>query len=280
MYRLKDGRFTRCEEQLFPSSLPNVYTTLATTDGSIWAAGESFVLRSSPGQAVQLYRDAPIRGEAIRAMCADDQAVWLGTYYSTLLRVDAAGVTVVLTNGTLGGDIRSLAREKPGTLWIGTAAGLYRWRDGQLRAWTTRDGLLSASIQALACEPDGTLWIGTLGGGLARMKDGQIFNITSQQGLEDNVVSQILLDEFGNLWLGSNHGIMRLERAEVEALIEGRTSFLHASLLKQDDGIFEEQCANGHSPTAIKTSAGRMLFPTSAGIVEIDPRRWLEHPGR
>jgi signal transduction histidine kinase/ligand-binding sensor domain-containing protein len=277
VYLFQEGRFSRVKEPSVWANSPNAYTILATADGSIWAAGESFLYRFEQGHPAKAYADAPVAGEAIRAMCEDEHCIWLGTYYSTLLKVDAKGVRVVLTNG-LAGDIRSLVRDGPESLWIGTAAGLYHWQHGKLKAWTTRDGLASAMIETLYRDPDGTLWIGTLGGGLARLRGGRILNITTRQGLADDVISQIVSDDFGHLWLGCNHGIMRVERSEIDALAAGKTSFVHASVLGQNEGMLKEQCTGGHSPTAVKTRAGRLLFPTADGIVEIDPRQWQDSP--
>ena len=147
---------------------------------------------------------------------------------------------------------------------------MHRWERGQIvRTWDTRDGLLTANVRALFRDSDGTLWIGTHGGGLARMKDGRIFNITTRHGLIDDVISQIVADDFGYLSLGCNRGIMRLERRELHALADGKISELHPVAFGKNEGMLKEQCAGGHSPTAIKTRDGRLLFPTASGIAEI-----------
>ena len=207
-------------------------------------------------------------------MCADGTNLWIGTYYSTLLQCDGTGVRVVATNGSFGGDIRSLVRESSDTLWIGSATGLYRWEHGQVRVWNTHDGLLTASVQSLHREADGTLWIGTLGGGLARLKQGRIANITTRQGLIDDVISQIVSDDFGYLWLGCNHGIMRAAKRDLEACADGRTLSVSVTVLGENEGMLTEQCSGGHSPTALKKEDGNLLFPTVRGFVEINPGLW------
>jgi signal transduction histidine kinase len=118
--------------------------------------------------------------------------------------------------------------------------------------------------------------MGTLGGGLARLKNGRIANITKRQGLIDNIIVQILPDDLGHFWLGSSHGIMRLERKELDDCADGKLGYVHAAVLGQDDGMLSEQCTGDHAPTAVKTKDGRLLFPTTRGLVEIDPRRWEE----
>jgi signal transduction histidine kinase/ligand-binding sensor domain-containing protein len=273
IYRFLDQRFSKLADPAVLRGFPYFYSTLATAEGNVWAAGENCLFHFRRGEPPQVFLEKPIRGEAIRALCEDGTNLWLGTYYSTLLRCEGTNVCVVATNGSFGGDIRSMVREAPDTLWIGSASGLYRWARGQVRVWNTHDGLLTASVQSLHRDPDGTLWIGTLGGGLARLKHGRIANITIRQGLIDDIIHQIVPDDLGHLWLGCNHGIMRLSRQELDDCADGSASSVHPTVFGQDDGMLSEQCSGGHSPTALKTKDGRLLFPTTRGIVEIDPRR-------
>ena len=49
-------------------------------------------------------------GEAIRALCADGESLWLGTYASTLLKWDGAGVQVAAPTGFVPGTITSIVR--------------------------------------------------------------------------------------------------------------------------------------------------------------------------
>jgi signal transduction histidine kinase len=272
IWRLSGGRYSR-PKWLEQENQPQVYALARSSDGSFWAAGEQFLMCFDEVGIKWECRNPPIKGEAVRAICAVGTNLWLGTYYSTLLKVEGTNVSVVAPNASFGGSITSLACEGPETLWIGTSDGLYRWERGQTKSWATKDGLLAASIQALHRDPDGTLWIGTLGGGLARLKEGRIVSLTTRQGLVDDVILQIVADDVGHLWLGCNRGVMRLERSELDDFAEGRAAFVHPILLDEDDGMVEAQCAGGHSPTAMKTPEGRLLFPTLGGLVEIDPRQ-------
>ena len=278
IWLFQDRRFAKLKDPAVSGNYPYFYSALAAEDGSVWMGGEQCLFRFRAGQPTEPYLEAPIRGEAIRAMCADGTNLWVGTYYSTLLKFETNGFRVVATNGSFAGGITSLVREAPDTLWIGTSGGLYHWENGTARRWTTRDGLLTPSVRALHRDLDGTLWVGTLGGGLARLKDGHIANITAKQGLIDDVISQIVPDDFGRLWLGCNHGIMRVERKELDDAADGRASYVHAIAFGQNEGMLQEQCSGGYSPTAIKTREGRLLFPTVRGIVEIDPALKLDSP--
>ena len=274
LYRFEGGRFSQLEDPAVSATTHHIYCTTMSSNGSIWAAGESCLYRFQAGQPTKAFLDPPIRGEAIRALCADGDTLWLGTYYSTLLKCDGGGVQVMAPGGSFRGDITSIVREATDTLWIGSAGGLHRWERGKIvRTLDTRDGLLTASVRALLRDPDGTLWIGTLGGGLARLKDGRIFNFTTRHGLIDDVIKQLVADDHGYLWMGCNRGIMRVARRELHALADGKISELHPAAFGKNEGMLKEQCVGGHSPTAIKTRVGNLVFPTANGIVEIDPRR-------
>ncbi|MGV3532285.1 MAG: sensor histidine kinase [Chthoniobacteraceae bacterium] len=271
--RADGAHFRKVEDPAMSATTFHTYSVARGDGGTVWTAGEGCLYRFQPGRGTTAFLDPPIRGEAIRALCPDGDTLWLGTYYSTLLKCDGATVKVVAAPGSFRGDITSIVREAENTLWIGTSGGLHRWEHGQIRTWGTEDGLLATSIRALLRDPDGTLWIGTLGGGLARCKDGRFLNITTQQGLIDDVISQIVADDHGALWLGSNRGIMRIERSEIDALAAGHVREVHPIIFGRNEGMLKEQCTGGHSPTAIKTSDGRLLFPTVDGLAEIDPAK-------
>ena len=272
IYHLENGRFSKFEDSAEAKSA-RIYCMTGTADAGIWAAGEQCLFHFPPGQPTKAFFDPPIRGEAIRALCFDGKTLWLGTYYSTLLKCDGATVQIAAPRNSFGGDITSIVSEDADTIWVGSAGGLHRWQQGRIvRTWDTRDGLLTANVLSLLRDVDGTLWIGTRGGGLARLKNGRIFNITSHQGLVDDVISQIATDEMDNIWLGCNRGLMRLRRADVEGLARGKFSEVHPLSFGRNEGMEKEQCTGGHSPTACRTRDGRLFFPTVAGVAEIDPR--------
>ncbi|OAI57414.1 hypothetical protein AYO49_02040 [Verrucomicrobiaceae bacterium SCGC AG-212-N21] len=271
LFRFDQGKFLRVTDPAMRGIRSNIYCTATGEDGSVWVAGEQFLYRFRTGQPMQAFADAPIAGEAIRALCPDGDSLWIGTYYSTLMKCDGAGVHVVAPRRTFGGDITSIVREGPEILWIGTSSGLHRWEKGQIRTWDTRDGLPAANVRCLHRDPDGTLWIGTLGGGLARLKDNRFFTFNSHHGLIDDVISQITADDQGAVWLGCNRGIMRIDRRELDAVASGAAD-LHLIAFGRNEGLTRTQCSGGTSPTVIKTRDGRLLFPTVGGIAEIDPQ--------
>jgi signal transduction histidine kinase/ligand-binding sensor domain-containing protein len=279
IYCSEDGVFKRLKDAAVSANYPYMHAAATTMDGSMWVGGEQCLFRFRAGEKTEAYHDPPMRGEGVQALCVDRNVLWLGTFKAALFKFDGGRLQVVATNGSFPGVISSLALESPETLWVGTTAGLYRWENRAAALCQPAKALLTPNVIALQRDADGTLWIGTHGGGLARLKDGRLFNITTRHGLIDDVVSQIVSDDLGYVWLGCNYGIMRFARRELEDVADGRSPSVHPIVLNRNAGIVKEQCTRGHSPTAIKTKDGRLLFPTMGGLVEIDPRSFTNQTG-
>ena len=271
IYQLKEGRLAP-----FTNTASLIYCGESTSDGTVWMAGEQALFRFTPGKSMESVTNGPIRGQAIRALCADGEKLWMGTYYSALLKWETNGLSVMATNGSFPSTVRSLTHESEDTLWVGCASGLYQWSRGQVRKWPVPGEPLDLNVRALYRDGDGTLWIGTAGHGLARLKDGHIAMVTSRQGLIDDVISQILADDSGHLWLGCNRGIMRLERDALNAVLDAKVSEVYPVVFDRNEGMLKAQSTGGRSPTALKTKDGRLFFPTVGGLAEIDPRRLKE----
>src|SRR5678815_4478186 len=80
IFRSRDGRFAKLEDPAVSGNFPFTYASASTADGSLWVAGEQCLFRFRAGEKTQAYHGAPIRGQAIRALCPDGNALWIGTY--------------------------------------------------------------------------------------------------------------------------------------------------------------------------------------------------------
>jgi signal transduction histidine kinase/ligand-binding sensor domain-containing protein len=92
-----------------------------------------------------------------------DGFVWLGTE-AGLVRFDGIGFQVFDRSSTPalpGNDVCCLLEAMDGGLWVGSSEGLARWKNGKIRAYTTRDGLPGNGVRALAEGSSGELWVST-----------------------------------------------------------------------------------------------------------------------
>jgi signal transduction histidine kinase/CheY-like chemotaxis protein len=203
--------------------------------------------------------------------------------------------------------------DSSGALWFGTAAGLFRLKDGRVTSYTTADGLASNQIRNIVQSRDGTLWVGTSGGlshiqegkvhsyttknglpsdevlglyedgdgilwiggtgGLSRFKDGKFTTFTERDGLFDNVAWAILEDGRGYLWMSSNKGVARVSRRELNEFAEGKVKSVLAIAYGMEDGMRSAECNGGVSPSAWKDHQGNLWFATEEGVARVDPER-------
>lgn len=201
---------------------------------------------------------------------------------------------VALADGSAPLQVRSLAEDGRGGLWVGTIRGLYN-----LTADALRDPLLvpAAGASALAAtrihhifvdaEPPGVasslaapiLWLAT-DGGLARLADGRLLRLTTREGLPNDMLYWVLDDGNGNLWLSSDVGVLRLPRAQFAELERGAQSLsapaarseLHLLPLGRADGMRGTECNSGH-PAGVRRRSGALCFATTDGVACVDPRR-------
>ncbi|MBI2421337.1 MAG: hypothetical protein HYV27_00810 [Candidatus Hydrogenedentes bacterium] len=108
-------------------------------------------------------------GDAARAVANVGGSMWLAT--ATGLYVRAAGARDFArfetygVGGPLSTDIRDLAVDSKGTLWIATSLGLNALdSSGAWRAIRGRDGLPQEDLTAIAIDGEDRLWIGSTAG--------------------------------------------------------------------------------------------------------------------
>jgi signal transduction histidine kinase/ligand-binding sensor domain-containing protein/CheY-like chemotaxis protein len=104
--------------------------------------------------------------------------------------------------------LTSLTHYRDGSIWIGTRAGLYQYRDGKYTLYTTKDGLINNSVYSLFTDTEGTIWVGT-STGLCRYVNGKF--ISFKRSAPVTSVRAMMEDKEGSLWLGtSGEGLARL----------------------------------------------------------------------
>jgi ligand-binding sensor domain-containing protein/two-component sensor histidine kinase len=256
-----------------------VTSVLPTRDGALWVgtfgnglirfhAGRSNLFAPTVG--------SPARIDKVTALLEDRGGdVWVGSYYS-LYKGTETNLVVPVTVGAqeLRSPIAALIESQGGGLWV-ACRGLGVLRLGPRKTnWITRqEGLPTHLVRALHENSDASLWIGTEAG-LCWWRDGQVTTFTTEHGLTDANISQILDDRAGNLWLGSRRGLMRIAKEELVAVAEGRRSSVEVLACGLGEGMLSEECSGGFSPAGLRSTDGKLWFPTTRGLVMVDPAEW------
>jgi signal transduction histidine kinase len=90
----------------------------------------------------------------------------------------------------------------------------------------------------------------------------------------DNVINNVQEDEFGYLWLSGLRGIYRISRQQLNDVASGNRAEVECAVYGEADGMLNSECNGGdNQPSGCKDRFGRIWFPTTQGVVMIDPKK-------
>jgi ligand-binding sensor domain-containing protein/signal transduction histidine kinase len=253
-----------------------VKSILCAHDGALWVGTfGNGLARFKDGKTTQF---RPLVGtvariDKVNTMLEDGHGeVWVGTYYTLYKATETNVLIPVMVDGReVRAPVTTLLEDRAGGLWVAfDGMGLARLHDGKTFWLTRREGLPTHFVRSLHEDRAGTLWIGTPAG-LCAWRGNKLNVFTTSHGLADNTISQILEDDAQSLWLGSGRGIMRVPAAELVAVAEGRKGALEVFLCGQREGMLSEE--SSFSPSGLKARDGKLWFPTTKGLVMVDPQQ-------
>jgi signal transduction histidine kinase/ligand-binding sensor domain-containing protein len=273
LYRLYEGNWNRYTDQ---DGIANLFIWSLAEDsrGRIWTGtwgGGCFVHQNGKFEYPAGLEAVTVPMPAMLNSSSGD-TVWVGTGTGLIRYRNSQVEWIGRPNQWVNPDIRALAEDRNGTLWVGMlGGGLGRYNHGELRQFRASDGLSSDFVQCLLPDTNGVLWIGTSDAGLNRMKDGRFATIGAAQGLPNNVICHIADDGLGYLWLGTHGGILRCSKADLNLCAEGRLAEVPFLAFNRSDGMPAVECAGGLQSSGCRTRDGRLWFNTPRGLVNVDP---------
>ncbi len=188
-------------------------------DGSLWVGGigENSLAHLRAGRVVSASQAV----EGVRAFAEDKQGrLYIASLFLGILQQEKNGAFVKLAVKTPLPTLSctTLRFDRDNSMWVGTQHnGLYRLRNGQWRAFTTRDGLSSNDIQSIFTDRQDNLWIGTRNG-VNRWRNGAFVAFNKRDGLFDNSVQAMQEDREGNLWVAAGSGLNRFNNTKLTPL--------------------------------------------------------------
>jgi diguanylate cyclase (GGDEF)-like protein len=268
--RLRDEKIEKYSTE---NGLPNntVRALFEDAEGDLWIGTNNGLSRYRHGRFTNYSRNEGLAHDYVRCIAQDLAGrIWVGTTGGGLHLLQNGRFINYRDRDVPETVIRGLSVVRDGSLWIGSNDGLTHWQDGRATHYSAESGLPPAPVYIVYEDSAGTLWIGTYGGGLCRFRDGRFTRYTVREGLFDDVVYQILDDGRG-LWMSSNLGIFRVSKTALDDFAAGRTDRLTCVSYGTADGMRSSECNGNAQPAGWKTRDGRLWFPTTGGVVVVDP---------
>jgi signal transduction histidine kinase/ligand-binding sensor domain-containing protein len=282
------------EQQL--ANVP-IGSLLPARDGALWIGTLNGLLSWRNGK---LTNYPPFRGRRVNALLEDrDKTVWAATALGgtgRLCAIRGGSTTCYGDDGSLGATVASLYEDQAGSLWVGTANGLWRWNPGpptrylqtrvlgrqaltqgdhgagvivgiesirQISGTRVMDypahGLPSPFYtEAVFRDRDGGLWVGTQNRGLMHLYEGRVSLFTHKDGLSGDRVKYLFQDREGTIWAGTSEGFDRFRELPATSLSveQGLSSATATSVLAARDGTIWIGTADGLN----RWDHGRMMI--------------------
>jgi signal transduction histidine kinase/CheY-like chemotaxis protein/ligand-binding sensor domain-containing protein len=251
------------------------WPVLRDRSNNLWAGSESGVLQRFRGEPQgRAERTWQVHGSVVLLFEQADGSVWAGSR-DELVRFRGDAVSLFgKAQGLASLPLNAMAEGPDGSLWVGNDEGVQQFRDGRFLPPVARDpGAKRHIVLSVHIDSRKYLWAATVNG-LARVAGGRLTVFRKNQGLPEGRMGQMLEDDQGYLWFTSGAGLLRVSRAELDAVAERRLPAVHPQAFGVTDGIrgggdFPFLSA----PMGWKTSSGDLCFATRGGVLEIDPRR-------
>jgi len=189
----------------------HVRAMLQTRDGYLWIGTPEGLARFDGMQFT-----VPILLQGLAVTClqeAHNGGLWIGTNGSGLLLYQNGQLTRTSWRGNVPSSerlpyVRALLEDHEDVLWVGTEAGVFRYRNGIAR-WVAH-----GDIRALAEDANHTIWIGANGGGLLRWRPDDLSLIP---GDPSSRYVLTLLPDGPDLWVGTQDGLRLVRDGKFDA---------------------------------------------------------------
>ena len=270
--------------QQLPST--SVGALLAARDGTLWIGTLDGLVSWKNGQ---LTAYPALARRTVLALVQDRAGtVWAGGLAGptgTLCAIRGESTTCYGDDGSLGTVVASLYEDSDGSLWVGAATGLWRWRPGPptryLAAPISRGGKMtqgdhgSGLVVAVGSvrqiigrtvtdyplhgvplpltagtvlrDRNGGLWIGTTAHGIVHSYEGKTSVFTHNDGLSSDQVYALFEGREGSIWVATAEGLDQFRELPVTSLPvkQGLSSATANSVLAARDGSVWVGTADG-----------------------------------
>jgi len=252
-----------------------IFPVIRDRENNLWAGSDVGVLqrfRGEPkGRAQREWKFRP----PIRLLFEQrNGAVWAASG-DGLIRFQGDSMAVFgETQGLASMAVTAMAEGPNGAIWVGTRLGVQRFQDGQFGPVLARPGGRQ-TVLSMYADDAGHLWAQTYSG-LNRIAGTQFTPFTPAQGMPELDMAWIFEDDQGYFWIAGRDGMLRVARADLDAVAEGRKRAVEPQRFGAAAGMRgSSELPFASSPTAWKGRDNKLYYATYGGLLEIDPARLM-----
>lgn len=273
--RIHEGRV---EPIVVPTTLPalSAISLFGAPGGEIGVTSGSgvFVLPRTRGGPLNKLDDVPALPIVRVTFTARNGDVWFSVDPDRIARLRGHRFDMFgPAEGMTGRQVRGIAEDAAGDVWIGTTDGVLFRQRGTRFMPVPLGGLETGAINTIYIEADDTVWLGTVSAGIVGFRNGAARSCSEAQGLPDENIAAIMPDAEGHLWCGSKHGVFRIGHQELVDCMRGAIDRLNPLVVGQDEGLGDLSCSGGFQPVAGRSRDGKLWFATRRGVLAIDPSK-------
>jgi len=241
--------------QQLPST--SVGALLAARDGSLWIGTLDGLVSWKNGQLTEY---PALAHSTVRALLQGrDGTVWAGGFAGArgmVCAIRGGRTSCSSGEGTFGAAVHALYEDSEGSLWVGAATGLWRWRPGPptrfletpifsrysltqgdkgagltIAADSVRQVIgrtvtvyhlpgvrLPLTAATVLRDHNGGLWIGTIAHGIVHWYAGKASTFTNKDGLSSDQVFALFEDREGTIWAATAEGLDQFRELPVASL--------------------------------------------------------------
>jgi diguanylate cyclase (GGDEF)-like protein len=237
-----DGVFRVHDDRLQSVPGPQPALSLLSDGDSLWVGSTGSVERIVAGSRVQFALPLSASSAAVSRLARVGGKIWAGTSQG-LFSLDAPlnastnaapdrpaaaaadGWAPVRSNPAFDrSPVTAMLTDHDGNLWVGSNAGLARFRDGGLAEFVpdTHPPAFRQVISAME-DREGNLWLGSQLNGLARVWNGWTRRYSKGEGLHDPIVWSLAPDPDGRrVWVGTNDGLSLFDHDRFQLMVPGK----------------------------------------------------------
>ena len=200
---------TRSAEVTVRHSFDEKIGGLVTADSSIWIATLSGdIYRYDYQRFHKIFTGAELGKQYVTALYMDQtKHLWFGSNRGLYkLQNGEAQFMHSFHSDDKKFHVYSICEESPGTMWVGTTNGAYRYNNGTCTPVNAADGLTDNIIYKIHKDREGTLWFGSFGGGFYKSLGGLFTRLDKGHGLSFDYISSICRGADNDYWFGSYGG--------------------------------------------------------------------------